>query len=99
MPHYLEKLKDRIGEPFAFFCLDSGCIDYKRMWLTTSLRGNLVATLKVKTNETALHSGTYSGVTPSCFRVTRMLLNRLQNIETGEINKMFHCDIPPNRYK
>ena len=49
MPHYLEKLKERIGKPSYVFCLDSGTIDYDRFWLTTSLRGNLVATLRVET--------------------------------------------------
>lgn len=77
MPHYLEKLKERIGNPLMFFCLDSGCLDYERLWLTTSLRGNMVATLVVKTCEETLHSGTYSGIVPSVFRVMRMLMNRL----------------------
>lgn len=28
-----------------------------------------------------------------------MVLSRLENVETGEINKKFAVDIPPNRYK
>ena len=28
-------------------CLDSGCLSYDRLWLTSSLRGNLVASLRV----------------------------------------------------
>ena len=77
LPHYLQKIKERIGTPSAFFCLDSGTLDYERMWLTNSLRGNMVASIKVKTTEIGYHSGTYSGVIPSCFRVLRILLNRL----------------------
>lgn len=50
MKHYLETLKEKIGDPFAFFCLDSGALDYDRVWLSTSLRGHLVATLKVTAN-------------------------------------------------
>jgi hypothetical protein len=69
------------------------------MWLTTSLRGNLVATLKVETNEVGLHSGSYSGVVPSAFRILRMLLNRLENSSTGEVNKGFFRDITPDRYR
>lgn len=68
------------------------------MWLTTSLRGNLVATLKVQTNEIGIHSGS-SGAFPNCFRVLRMLLNRLENYTTGEINPKFFTDITPNRYE
>lgn len=67
----------------VFFCLDSGCLDYDRLWLTTSLRGNMVATLKIKTTEEALHSGSYSGVVPCVFRIARILMNRLENFETG----------------
>lgn len=48
MPHYLQKLKDRIGTPEVTFCLDSGGSDYNRFWITNSLRGNLVGTLSVK---------------------------------------------------
>ena len=47
MAHYLEILEKRIGNPEIFFCLDSGTIDYDRFWVTKSLRGNLVATMRV----------------------------------------------------
>jgi len=38
---HVENLKERIGKPKIIFCLDSGTLDYERMWLTTSLRGFL----------------------------------------------------------
>lgn len=77
MNHYLESLKAKIGEPFAFFCLDSGALDYDRMWLATSLRGHFVATLKVTANLNGIHSGSFSGVIPSSYRIARLLINRL----------------------
>jgi hypothetical protein len=77
MSHYLPKLKERIGEPSIFFCLDSGAMDYKRLWLTTSLRGNMLATLKVSVTSEGLHSGGTSGAIPSCFRIARHLLSRI----------------------
>jgi acetylornithine deacetylase/succinyl-diaminopimelate desuccinylase-like protein len=83
MLHYLQTLKEKIGEPFAFFCLDSGTLDYDRVWLSTSLRGNFVATLKVTANLEGLHSGSFSGVFPSVYRVARSLINRLENATTG----------------
>jgi hypothetical protein len=83
MNHYLEVLKEKIGDPFAFFCLDSGALDYERMWISTSLRGHLAATLKVTANSNGIHSGTYSGVFPSSYRIARMLINRLEDINTG----------------
>ena len=30
---------DRLGTPSLVVCLDSGCVDYERLWITTSLRG------------------------------------------------------------
>ena len=39
LPAYLEALADRIGTPSLVLCLDSGCLDYERLWVTTSLRG------------------------------------------------------------
>ena len=59
----------------------------------------MVATLVIKTCEETLHSGTYSGVVPSVFRIMRLLMNRLENFETGEVNENFFVDIPPNRYR
>lgn len=49
MNHYMEKLKERIGNPDLIFALDSGVFDYERLWVTSSLRGNIVATLRVRT--------------------------------------------------
>ena len=39
LPFYVDHLVDRIGKPSLVVCLDSGCGDYERLWLTTSLRG------------------------------------------------------------
>jgi acetylornithine deacetylase/succinyl-diaminopimelate desuccinylase-like protein len=77
MNHYLPKLKERIGNPKIFFCLDSGAIDYDRLWLSASLRGNLVGTLKVSTMRDGVHSGDSSGVVPNCYRIAKILLNRI----------------------
>ena len=39
--YYLDKIKDVIKTPSLMVIMDSGCGDYERLWLTTSLRGNL----------------------------------------------------------
>ena len=39
LPHYIDALGGRIGEPSLIICLDSGCGNYDQMWCTTSLRG------------------------------------------------------------
>lgn len=44
---YIQKLKERIGNPTIFFCLDSGTLDYERIWITNSLRGLVSGTLRV----------------------------------------------------
>src|ERR1044071_378068 len=43
LPTYIELLADRIGTPRLVICLDSGCGTYDQLWMTTSLRGSIVA--------------------------------------------------------
>ena len=85
LPHYIDALGDRIGSPSLVVCLDSGCGDYERLWLTTSLRGMIGGTLRVDVLEEGVHSGDASGVVPSSFRIMRQLLARLENVDTGEV--------------
>jgi acetylornithine deacetylase/succinyl-diaminopimelate desuccinylase-like protein len=85
LPAYMDALAERIGKVSLVVCLDSGCGDYDRLWVTTSLRGMLGGTLRVDVLEEGVHSGDASGVAPSSFRVMRQVLARLENIETGEV--------------
>ena len=57
LPAYIEALADRIGSPDLVVCLDSGCGDYERLWVTTSLRGLVNADLRVATLTEGVHSG------------------------------------------
>ena len=66
--YYIEKLKPQIGESQLIICLDSGISSYDRLWLTTSLRGNIIIDLTVKTLTNGVHSGGGSGIMPSTFR-------------------------------
>ena len=98
LPAYVEHLAPRIGDVDLVICLDSGCIDYDRMWVTTSLRGIAAGTLKVRVLEEGVHSGDASGVVPSSFRVARALLDRIEDSSTGEmLLPELHVDIPPDR--
>ena len=47
----------RIGEPSLVVCLDAECGNYDQVWCTTSLRGNLVGTLRVRVLTEGVHSG------------------------------------------
>ncbi len=98
LPFYVGHLASRIGEPSLVICLDSGCGDYKRLWLTTSLRGNTAGVLSVRVLTEGVHSGSASGIVPSSFRILRQLLNRLEDENTGDIvPKEFYVSIPQHR--
>ena len=75
----------RIGRPSLVVCLDSGCIDYDRMWVTTSLRGLAGGVLSVDIVTEGLHSGDVSGMIPSSFRISRSLLSRIEDEVTGRV--------------
>jgi acetylornithine deacetylase/succinyl-diaminopimelate desuccinylase-like protein len=98
LPAYVEHLADRIGTPSLVICLDSGCADYERLWVTTSLRGLLGFTLTVEVLENGLHSGDASGIVPSSFRIIRQLLDRLEAAETGRVLlDALHTSVPADR--
>ncbi len=98
LPAYIDMLKERLGNVSLVVCLDSGAGDYDRLWLTTSLRGNVTGTLKVEVLTEGIHSGDNSGVAPSSFRIMRQLLDRLEDAKTGRLLPAdFHCEIPTDR--
>jgi acetylornithine deacetylase/succinyl-diaminopimelate desuccinylase-like protein len=98
LPAYLDALRPRIGEVDFVVGLDSGCGDYERLWVTTSLRGLAAGTLGVDVLTEGVHSGDASGVVPSSFRIARKLLDRLEDSSTGWVRpSAFHVSIPPER--
>ncbi len=98
LPPYLEALSDTIGALSLIVCLDSGCGNYDQLWGTTSLRGIVAGTLSVELLSEGVHSGSWSGVVSSSFRVARMLLSRIEDEATGRVLlPEFHVDVPPDR--
>lgn len=98
LPEYIDHLKDRIGEPSLVVCLDAGCGNYEQLWVTTSLRGNIVGTLRADVLTEGVHSGMASGIVASSFRVLRELLDRIEDTATGAIKiDELHAEIPENR--
>jgi acetylornithine deacetylase/succinyl-diaminopimelate desuccinylase-like protein len=98
LPFYVDHLLSRIGNPSLVVCLDSGCGDWERLWLTTSLRGVAAGTLTVRVLTEGVHSGDASGIVPSSFRILRGLLSRLEDEATGEIKLQdLYVQIPPQR--
>ncbi|HEY0448176.1 M20/M25/M40 family metallo-hydrolase [Actinophytocola sp.] len=98
LPAYLERYADKLGAVSLVVCLDSGGQDYERLWLTSSLRGLASTTVTVKVLASGQHSGMASGIVPSSFRIMRVLLDRLEDAETGEILlPEMHGEVPPER--
>jgi acetylornithine deacetylase/succinyl-diaminopimelate desuccinylase-like protein len=98
LPAYLDALAGRIGTPSLVLCLDSGCLDYERLWVTTSLRGLISGTLRVDILTEGVHSGEASGVVPSSFRICRELLDRIEDSFDGRmLLPALHVDIPADR--
>jgi acetylornithine deacetylase/succinyl-diaminopimelate desuccinylase-like protein len=82
---YLDHLRQRVGRPRLVICLDSGGLSYDRLWLTSSLRGNVVATVRCDVLTEGIHSGQGGGVVPSSFRILRRILSQIEDEETGRI--------------
>lgn len=94
----MQKKKDILGTPDMLICLDSGAGNYDQLWVTTSLRGIIDCQLQIKVLREGVHSGMASGLVPSCSRIARQLLNRLEDVSTGEILPSFlKVDIPADR--
>jgi hypothetical protein len=91
-------LRERLGKVDVVFCFDSGVYDYQRLWVTKSIRGYADFEVSIKTMREGVHSGDASGIVPSTFRIASLLLNRLEDLETGRVNKFFDVDIPSERY-
>lgn len=98
LPAYMDALAARIGKVSLVVCLDSGCGDYDRLWVTTSLRGMVGGTLRVDVLEEGVHSGDASGVVPSSFRILRQVLARVEDINSGEVTLAdLNAPIPQER--
>lgn len=98
LPYYIDALEERIGSPSLIICLDSGCGNYEQLWVTTSLRGMLGGILHIDILKQGIHSGSGSGIVPSCFLVLRQLLSRIENETNGQILlRDLFVEIPPER--
>ena len=98
LPAYVEHLGARLGTPDLVICLDAECGNYEQLWLTSSLRGNLTGTLSVDVLTEGVHSGMATGIAVSPFRILRGLLDRIENVHSGDIVlEGLHVATPPGR--
>lgn len=100
LPFYIEELKNQLATPDLIICLDSGCGNYEQLWSTTSLRGLLTGTLHIEVLREGIHSGSGSGMVPSCFLILRQLLSRIENEVDGRISLAdLMIEIPDERIR
>ena len=98
--YWMQLLASRLKSVALVLVLDAGCLDYKRLCITTNFRGVLSATLKVSVLRHGVHSGTASGIVPDSFMIARNLLDRLEDSATGKVlDKAFYGEIPAARLK
>lgn len=100
LPAHLEALGAALGEPALVVCLDAECGNYEQVWCTTSLRGNLIGTLRVRILTEGVHSGMATGIAPTAFRILAQLLARLENPVTGDLlPEELHVAVPQDRQR
>ena len=98
LPAHLAALGPAIGDPSLVVCLDAECGNYEQVWCTTSLRGNLVGTLRVRVLTEGVHSGMATGIAPTAFRILEQLLARIENPVTGDLLlDELHVTLPKDR--
>jgi acetylornithine deacetylase/succinyl-diaminopimelate desuccinylase-like protein len=98
LPAHLAALGDALGEPSLVVCLDAECGNYEQLWGTTSLRGNLVGTLRVRVLTEGVHSGMATGIAPTPFRILEQLLARIESPVTGDLLlDELHVNMPRDR--
>lgn len=98
LPAHLEALGDFLGDPSLVVCLDAESGNYDQVWCTTSLRGNLTGTLRVRVLTEGVHSGMATGIAPTPFRIVSQLLARIENPVTGELLlEELQASIPKDR--
>lgn len=94
LPHYVDALRERIGDVDLVVCLDAECGNYDQLWVTTSLRGMLPGVLSVEVLSEGQHSGAAGGIVPSSFRLLRQLMERVERAATGDLHPALYVDIP-----
>jgi acetylornithine deacetylase/succinyl-diaminopimelate desuccinylase-like protein len=98
LAHHIDALGARLGRPTLVVCLDAECGNYEQLWCTTTLRGNLIGSLRVEVLAEGVHSGTASGIVPSSSGILRELLARVEDATSGAIMvDELNAPVPPDR--
>ena len=96
LKYYFQKLKPTLGNVALFFCIDSGCEDHSRLYLTSTLRGAIHINIKVTTLDKPT-PGMLSGIVPDNYMIINKILSSLID-ENGEV-LVKECKIDENEIK
>ena len=100
LTHYFDKLTPSLGKNvIAFIPLDSGCSDYKRLWITNSLRGVMGFYLNIQTLNTDCNYGPEaSGRVAEQLFILRKVLEGIMDLSTGDVivEECHVKEIPPD---
>ncbi|MEE3003218.1 MAG: M20/M25/M40 family metallo-hydrolase [Pseudomonadota bacterium] len=97
LPFYMEKYAPEIKLPDLVICLDSGCADYERLWLTSSLRGMLAGNITIKVLQEGVHSGMAGGIVPSASNILMRQLLKISDTDNILTLPEFKANIPKER--
>ena len=79
LPAHVEALAGRIGDVDLVVCLDCGCANYDRLWVTTSLAGSWRAPCGSTCSTEGEHSGRRAGRAVELPGRPRLLLDRVED--------------------
>lgn len=82
-------VSELVGTPDLVVTFDSNAGDYDRLWYTVSERGTITGKLSVRVLTDSVHSGDGGGIIPNPIRIAQLLIDRLQDTETGIITPSF----------
>ena len=92
----INKIEDKIGIPDLTVCFDSYCTNYNTLYITSSLRGNILVNINIECLDESVHSGSGSGIAPDSFNILRLLLDRLEDKNNSKVIKELKVEIPDN---
>ena len=84
---YLPIIKPKIGSVDLVIAIDCFALSYERLWVTTSTRGIFICDIKAEVLNEGVHSGDASGIVPDSFRIIRKLLDKIEDVDSGQIIK------------
>ena len=92
----INKIEDKIGIPDLMICFDSYVINYNTLYITSSLRGNILVNVNIQCLDESVHSGSGSGIAPDSFNILRLLLDRLEDKNNSKVIDELQVKIPDN---